>query len=816
MRAPSSCYRLQLSADFTLADARRTAPYLHALGVGDVYASPLLAARPGSGHGYDVVDPTRVSPELGGEEALASLHETLAGLGMGLLADVVPNHMAADHRNPWWWDVLRHGRASAHAHLFDIDWDAPGAGGKLVIPVLGAPLEDTIARGELWLADAPDGPCLAYYDRRFPLAPGTGPAAAAGLGELVAAQHYRPVHWRRAGEVNYRRFFDVADLVSLTAERDDTFRATHGRLLELVARGAVTGLRIDHVDGLLDPRGYLDRLRGATGGAYVVVEKILARDEALPAGWAAAGTTGYDFLALVGGLFVDPAGAARLHDVHRRRTGLPATFERVAEDGRRRALDELFGSDLERAARRAERAGLAAGDPGALRRALVALTVHLDVYRTYVRAAPAAPADAARVRRAAERAHAELDAEARERLAAVVAAIAAPDPATLPFVSAWQQLTGPVAAKGVEDTALYADTALLARNEPGCGGDWPSTDPAEFHRRLAERAGASLSCTSTHDTKRSEDVRMRLAALSELADDWERAFSRWRELNKPLRRRPDTAPDANEEWLLYQTLLGVWPAAGGTGPDLEERIARYMTKAAREAKRNTGWLAPDPGYEADLTAFATAALDPGNRPFVPELEELARRCAAIGARNSLALLTLKLAAPGVPDVYWGNELWDLSLVDPDNRRPVDFEARAGMLRAIEERAAADPPGLASQLWAGWEDGLVKLHVTRCGLRLRRRLPELFAEGAYLPVAAAGEHAGRVVALARAGRGGWVAAAVPRLAAGIAGWGDTVLHLPAGAPTRWRNVFTEERLEGREVPLATLLGRLPVALLHAPA
>ena len=800
MRIPASCYRLQLSPDFTLDDARRAAPYLRALGVGDVYLSPILAARPESRHGYDVIDPARVRPEIGGEPALRALHSELQRLDMGLIVDVVPNHMAADHRNPWWWDVLRHGRRSRFARVFDIDWDAPGCGGKVVLPVLDGTLEHVIGRGELRVVEEEGEAALAYYERRFPLAPGSRDRAGDDPAALAAAQQYRLADWREAATaVNYRRFFDIADLVAVRAEREDVFAATHDLLLRLVREGVVTGLRVDHVDGLGDPEAYLGRLAGATEGTYVVVEKILARDEDLPPAWAAAGTTGYDFLALAGGLFVDPAGAEGLRRAHRRITGLPPNFAAIAEAARRRVLAELFRADLERVAREAEAVGLAAGDPEGLRAALAELTVQMVVYRTYAGERGLDGDGRRRLADAAAAAQPALAGEARACLDAVAGAIADPTPRTLPFVRRWQELTGPVAAKGVEDTALYIDTYLTARNEPGCDPGWPATEPDELHRRLAARSGHPVNATSTHDTKRSEDVRMRIAALSELAEEWVQRFDRWRTLNGPLRAREDAAPDAGEEWLLYQTLVGAWPLDVAARGPLSERMRAFMLKAAREAKTHTSWLAPDPGHERELAGFVAAALDPGNAAFLDDVGEFARRVAEIGARSSLALLALKLAAPGVPDVYWGNELPDLSLVDPDNRRPVDFPAHARMLEAIEREAPA-------------ANGLLKLWVTRCGLHLRRREPALFAEGAYVPIAAAGPRAAHVVAFARVQADRWVVAAVPRLTAALDGWGETRLPLPAEAPADWDHILTGAEVRGPAPLVGELFDRVPAALL----
>jgi (1->4)-alpha-D-glucan 1-alpha-D-glucosylmutase len=436
----------------------------------------------------------------------------------------------------------------------------------------------------------------------------------------------------------------------------------------------------------------------------------------------------------------------------------------------------------------------------------------MDVYRTYADEAGLDPDGRRRLAKAAAAARPALGDGGRARLDGAEAAIADPAPHTLPFARRWQQLSGPVAAKGVEDTALYIDTYLTARNEPGCEPDWPATSPEELHRRLAARGGHPLNATSTHDTKRSEDARMRIAALSELAGEWEERFDRWRELNGRHRPHPDAAPDGGEEWLLYQSLAGVWPLDVAARGSLPERIGTFAVKAAREAKTRTSWIEPDPDHERELEAFVAAVLDPANAEFLAELDAFARRVAEIGARSSLALLVLKFGAPGVPDIYWGNELPDLSLVDPDNRRPVDFPAHARMLEGLERRSTESRLDLARELAAGWESGLLKLHVTWCGLTLRRRLPGVFTGGAYVPLTATGRSAGHVVGFARTNEGRWVVAAVPRLTAELDGWGDTRLPLPDGAPTGWEDVLTGADVRGPEPAAAELFETLPAALL----
>ena len=716
MRIPASVFRLQLTPQFTLEHAARVAPHLRELGIGDLYLSPIMAAVPGSLHGYDVTDPARVNPELGGDRALCDLAAVARELGMGLLVDTVPNHMAASHHNRLWWDVLAHGRESQYAEVFDIDWEAPGLEGKVLLPVLGAPLADVVAAGELVEEDGE----LRYYDRRFPLS---------GDGSLEH-QHYELAHWRDAAtRGNYRRFFDIADLVALRAEREQTFELTHRHLLDLVGAGVIQGVRIDHIDGLADPLAYLTRLRSELGDAYLVVEKIVARDERLPADWPVAGTTGYEWIAASGGLIVDPEGAERITAEYVRRVGGDEMFPAVGLAQKRRALETLFATDLDRVMRRA---------PAGVSRAEVAeRTVALPVYRTYETGDP--------------------------------------------FVTAWQQLSGPVAAKGVEDTGLYRDVRLVARNEPGLEPEWLSTSADDFHGRMQEQlAWHSLNPSSTHDTKRGEDVRARIAVLSELAGEWIAAVDRWRDLNGRLNER--------DEWLVYQTLVGAWPIDA-------DRLSAYMLKAAREAKLRTSWTDPDERYERDLDEFVRRILDPANTAFLSELQAFADRVAERGWRRAIGLLVLKLAAPGVPDIYWANELWDLSLVDPDNRRPVDFDLRARMLAELAGRSPED-------LAESWRDGGVKLHVTRAGLRLRRAEPELFRDGGYRPIAVEGP----AIAFARTLGERWVIC-VARTGEGPLG----ALQLPPDAPSSWRDVLTGEPARS-PLDAEALTARLGAALL----
>jgi (1->4)-alpha-D-glucan 1-alpha-D-glucosylmutase len=682
-------------------------------------------------------------------------------------------------------------------------------------------------------------------------------------------QHWRLAFWRLAGErVNYRRFFDVNELVGVCAELPEVFGPTHERVLQLVAEGHVNGLRIDHVDGLRHPRRYLQHLRErlqalGPGRDYVVVEKILSGGEELPADWACHGTTGYDFLNSVTGLFVEPAGLAALDAVYARTTGISEPFDDLRYSRKKLVLAELFGAEVDRLGRQlGDLAGRhhVARDlpPSRLLAALVEVTACLPVYRTYVTEEGPGPEDERWLRVAF--------AEARRRAglggsAGSGGSTPMPDP-VLPFafdfleqvlhlrppahldserlqwaafVRRWQQTSGAVMAKGLEDTALYVHARLLSLN--AVGGEPPGVDPpgnaGAFHernRRRHERWPAALTATTTHDSKRSEDVNARLDVLSELPAEWERRLGRWSELNAGRRRKladGRVAPDANGEVFLYQTLLGAWPLGPADQQAFGERIAQYLVKALREAKTHSSWLVPDETWEQAVVSFASELLAlPPDDPFRRDFAELADRLAVFGAWSSLGQVVLKVASPGVPDFYQGTELWDLSLVDPDNRRPVDFSRRAAMLATLRQRFAepAQRPALLAELLAGWRDGAVKLFTTWRALALRQRLPEVFAAGRYLPVAPHGTRARNLVAFAREHRGAWVLAVVPRWLTGVVGmeqapvgaevWADTTLPLPEGAPGRWTDVFSGERVDvvRGHLPVGHALATFPVALL----
>ncbi len=974
-RRPGSTYRLQLHARFGFDDAARVVPYLDALGVTDLYLSPVLESAPGSMHGYDVIDHGRLDPELGGEAGVERLARACADRGMGILLDFVPNHMGIGPGNAWWTDVLENGPSSVWAPAFDVDWRPlkPELDHKVLVPVLGDQFGRVLERGELRLARDGGSFLIRYFDHAFPVAPrsvplvlrhrldelrrelgardpsvqelesiavsleklaprtDTSPGAVADRARekevakrrlaalcegsprirafvdgnvaafngregdppsfdlsqrLLDAQAYRLAFWRVAGEeINYRRFFDVNGLAAIRMEEPFVFAAAHRLVLRLLRDGKATGLRIDHPDGLYAPAAYFRRLQAAylvekaaalAGGRgapptprdreallgevlaamedgrlppkplYVVVEKILVMPERMPEAWDVDGTTGYEFLATVNALFVDPAAERTFAALWARTSGRREPYREVVAEKKRLVMSSSMAGEVNMLAHRLARIAETNRRTrdftlNELTRALVEYVALFPVYRTYV--SPDGRVDdrdrdlVERTIVRARRRSPVLDPSIYEFLRDVVlqrypeGLAEAERREWLEFTLKLQQVTGPVTAKAVEDTAYYTYVRLVALNEVGGEPDRFGMAPAEVHALLAERRErfpGSLSATSTHDTKRSEDVRVRIDALSEMAREWRAVVGRWRKANRPRiggdEERP--APDRADELLLYQTLVGAFPDEAlrpGTPRHAEfvGRIQRYMEKALREAKVHTSWTNPDEAYESGVREFVASTLSAPE--FLDDLAGVAARVAAAGRLSSLAQVALKCAAPGVPDVYQGCELWDLSLVDPDNRRPVDFAARARALEDLDRELAGGArsrAALARSLSSpdGLKDGRAKLLLLRCALRLRRTLRRLFDEGDYRPLEADGPLASHVFAFVRGTPGRALVCAVPRLALGPleAGGGrirwEGALRLPPGLPLRWRDGVTGRTREGPAIPLATLFEDFPVALL----
>lgn len=875
---PVATYRLQLRPEFGLDDAAGIVPYLSRLGISHVYVSPYLQAVRGSTHGYDVVDPSRVNEELGGEEARRRLCRSLEDAGMGQMLDIVPNHMAvAGDQNPWWWDVLENGPSSRYALYFDVDWESSEERwpNKVLLPVLGDHYGRVLEAFELQVRYGDGVFTLHYHEHVFPLDPSTlsdllckayaasesellgfiaescsrlprphvtlgwaverrhrdkdvirrllvqlgrdEPGADAAiraqvdrvnedpdaLDELIERQNYRLAWWRTAGrDLGYRRFFDINDLAGLRVEEAEVFEAIHALPLRWARDGSVHGLRIDHPDGLRDPAQYFHRLRAACPEAWIVAEKILEPGETLPADWPIAGTTGYDFLNRVQGLFVDPAGEAPLTGCLEELTGESGDLPEIVHDCKRQVVKELLGSELNRLVslfveiceRHRRHRDYTRHE---LYQALLELTACFPVYRTYVRhpQGSVSDEDVHYVTRAVDQARerrTELDPELFGFLRDLLLLRISGD-REAELAMRFQQLTGPAMAKGVEDTAFYRFYRLVALNEVGGDPAAFGVSVAQFHQACMEarsRHPLSLLATSTHDTKRSEDVRARLLLLSEMPGAWTSAVHRWMKHNAV--HRSGELPDRAAEYLFYQTVTGAWPIDA-------PRVAAYMEKAVREAKLHTSWTQPDEAYEQALREFVNGVLaDP---VFRKDLQAFVEPLVVPGRVNALSQTLLKLTAPGVPDLYQGAELWDLSLVDPDNRRPVDFALREQLLAELEGLSVAE-------ILARADEGLPKLWVIRQALHLRRCHPRWLGPDAdYRPLTLTGEKAAHGVALLR---GEGVAVLVPRLVLSLGGaWGDTALNLPPGT---WRNVLGKEAVSGGETPVAELLAGFPVALL----
>ena len=788
-RPPTATYRLQLRPEFDFDDAATVLPYLRDLGVSHVYLSPVLQAAPGSTHGYDVVDHSHLNEELGGAAGFERLSDVASRLGMGVVVDVVPNHMAVPtpiSLNAALWSVLRSGPASPYATWFDVDWAAQER--SVLMPVLGRRIGEVVADGEITLDHSGDEPVLRYFDHVFPVRPGT---LDLPLPELLDRQFYRLAHWRVGDEeLNYRRFFDVDTLVGVRVEVEQVFNETHEVLLALVAAGRVHGLRIDHPDGLADPRGYLARLKAASG-AWVVVEKILEGDEELPADWPCAGTTGYDALLQVGGVLLDPASEPPLTDLYSDLTGEPADFEVVVDEAKRFIIEHGLQAEV---VRLVEVAATICHDHHALRdhtrqglhEVIVELLVAMPVYRAYVVPGEPAPDESQRVVRAASTAaHDRLDEDRHDTLDLVVdlaLGVHGRGEHRDEFMVRFQQTCGPVMAKGVEDTAFYRWVRFSCLNEVGGNPARLGVTVDELHtwcgRRLATWPD-SMTTLSTHDTKRSEDVRARLAVLSELPQEWADQVMAWRAATAAVR---PPALDANTEYLIWQTLVGTWPID-------EERLAAYLEKATREAKLRTTWTEPNREYDEAVRVFVHAVLvDPVITSGVASFVD---RIAPAWRSNVLAQKLLAHTIPGVPDIYQGCDLTDLSLVDPDNRRPVDYGARRDRLARLD--AGEAPRDLDDE----------KLLVVSRSLRLRQARPEWFGAGStYEALPCTSRQA---VAFVRSGEVVTVAA---RLSLGLSGEGDDNVALPEG---EWQDLLTGSTYEGRS-RIGDLLGELPVALL----
>lgn len=883
-RFPGSTYRLQFNRSFTLTQATAILDYLQQLGISDIYASPLLQAGHDSTHGYDICCFSALNPSIGTGEDFERLQSRRRELGLGLLLDMVPNHMGAVLSNGWWLDVLEKGRQSRYADFFDINWNPPNPAlqNKVLLPTLGDHYGRVLERGELKLEFTGGRFWIAYFERRFPVNEASLPDELRGadrqrnvplfnshpgeprtfdrLHALIQRQHYRLAYWKVGSEeINYRRFFDVTELVSLRMDRPEVFAESHRLVLEWIASGHATGLRIDHPDGLRDPRAYFERLQSeaaaATGNPlYVVAEKILSAGEQLPDDWPVDGTTGYDFLNRVNGLFVSAASEEAMDRTCAEfcEGSLPdfgrEGFHALVLESKRRILETSLISELESLAHRLQAVAMTtrAGIDftfSQLKSALKEVIAAFPVYRTYLSDSSQQPgaADRAVIEKAVTEANARenrCDPALFEFLRQLLTLELLPDlqaDAVAPareFVARFQQLTGPVMAKGLEDTSFYNFNRLISLNEVGGEPAVFGCSVQQFHNANADtqnRWPHTLLATATHDMKRGEDARARINVLSELPDEWREAVNRWKAWNAAEKTvRPGSpAPSANDEYLFYQSLVGALPHDSEQPKvlkDFRERFTAFAVKAVKEAKTSTSWLEPNADYEQAVQQFAGRILsDSAENRFLDDLRKFCARVSFFGRINSLAQTVLKIASPGVPDFYQGTELWDFSFVDPDNRRPVDFELRKRLLTHLQRRPTSDAPPTID------DSGIAKLFVIWRGLQLRSASRAVFDSGGYIPLQAFGNQKDHVCAFARTNSAGTVLAIVPRLSASLTGgreslpigeriWGDAILPLDSRLPAVYENVFTAQRIaavekEGiRSIRMADALQQFPVALL----
>jgi len=939
----SATYRLQFNKDFTFRHATNLLDYLSELGITHLYASPIWRSRSGSTHGYDVIDPTRLNPELGSEADFLTLQTELRNRGMGLVLDIVPNHMSASSENSWWMDVLEHGPESVYASYFDVDWHPPSRtlDSKILLPVLGRPFAEVLEAGELTLNCSEGRLFVQYFDSQFPLAPGsyggilgknveklqskigeestayqeysgivsafaalsspatikpgeagekrlrfealrerlrqvansnadienfllerisefTGhandPASFSPMERLLADQFYVLSYWQNVNEeINYRRFFTITDLVGVRVEDPLVFEATHGLILRLARQEPVHGLRIDHIDGLRDPLAYLNRLREQLGSdapevrdLAIFVEKILARSERLPRDWPVTGTTGYEFANALNSVFVDPKGVRCIEETYERFVGKELIYADILYQKKKLVMSTLLGVEMRSLAHQLSL--LANKDRYArdlsktdLTQALFETTAHIPVYRTYTRNLEVAREDARIIEQAISEARARkfyLQPSHFEFIRDVLLVKNRPHllpeqrEARLNFVMRWQQVTGPIMAKAFEDTMLYVYNPLISLNEVG-GDPRPSAAVTyNFSRFIADRDKNwpnSMNATTTHDTKRCEDVRARINVLSEVPGQWKQRLEHWSRLNSKNKTQVagQQVPDRNEEIFLYQTLLGIWPPDGREDPSLVERLQAYAIKATREAMVHTRWTLPNTPHENALKKFSAAILKPAkNNAFLRDFIPFQQSIAYSGMVNGLSQTLLKIISPGIPDFYQGSELWDLRLVDPENRQPVDFALRTSILDALRQQTkpkVAFAAGLAQH----WQDGRIKLYAIWKALSFRRERSELFSKGDFLELTATGPHAEHILAILRHHKREWALLVAPRWLARAqetcakddpdALWRDTRILLPDSAPQVWENIFNGEKISAatakhKSVGAGEALLHFPIALL----
>jgi (1->4)-alpha-D-glucan 1-alpha-D-glucosylmutase len=926
MNRPTATYRIQFNPAFGFKNAQPVISYLADLGISDLYASPIFKAVKGSTHGYDVVDPNQLNPELGDLSDLEGLAAELKTYNMGWIQDIVPNHMAMDSDNRLLMDILENGSNSRYFQFFDVDWNYPAASldKRILAPFLGRFYGECLEDGEIALQYGPDGFKVAYFNLALPLRIESylnlfsnlsqlkkrlveddpdfikllgilyvlkslsssdepeernnhikfiqhtmweaynsnavikafidknlrtfngekgKPESFNFLDDLLSQQVFRLSFWKVAAEeINYRRFFCVNGLISLKVEDEHVLNYTHGLIFDLIEKRVVTGIRIDHVDGLYDPASYLQKVREKAPASYIMVEKILNLQEDLPPAWPVQGTTGYDFINYVNELLCQKENKRAFSRIYASVTGLKNSFEDVVRDSKKLIIQEDMASDVHNLAQLLKT--ISSRDRHgsditltALRRALTEVLAVFPVYRTYISQVVVSDGDRKHILAAVDRARANIPALLHGfTFVRRFLLLDFPDYISeeekrgwLHFAMRFQQLTGPVMAKGVEDTTHYVYNRLLSLNEVGGRPGHFGCSLEEFHYFNTKKRDLwpdSLNATSTHDTKRGEDARARINVLSEMPDEWLKKLRTWIKINQVKKKRLCglAVPDRNDEYFLYQTLIGAWPFSDAESPEFIARIKRYIVKAVREAKVHTAWLKPDTEYENAYVSFTEKILARSEaNAFLKEFIPFCQRVSHYGILNSLSQTLIKITSPGVPDFYQGSELWDLSLVDPDNRRPVDFEKRRAMLADIREREDADIGRLLQDLLSTREDGKIKLFLIYRALKAKKANQEIFRSGAYLPLESTGRFRSHVIAFAWRYQRQWALVIAPRFLShliqegdfplGGLVWQDTEVIMPNGAPAAWRNVITSEVLSaGISQSVGDILLSFPVALL----
>ncbi|MGB3786587.1 MAG: malto-oligosyltrehalose synthase [Phormidesmis sp.] len=927
MRIPVATYRLQFTPSFGFSQAKEIVDYLDRLGISDIYASPIFEARTGSQHGYDVVDPTRLNPELGGMEDFDILIDTLHERGMSWMQDIVPNHMAYDRQNHYLMDVLEYGPDSQYIDYFDIEWEHSydDIQGKVLAPMLGDFYDRALERGEIQLSYGEDGLRINYYALSFPIRVDSydtflsnelswlrrqmGPQepdyikligilnivketlpAMAGqakqdqclfvkhvlwelyssnkeiktfidqnievfngqvgrpksfdlLDQLLLSQYYRLSFWKvGAEELNYRRFFTVNELICLKVDNPKVFDQTHTLIRDLVKAGKFNGLRVDHIDGLYDPLAYLERLEEKMDGVYTVIEKILEPGEKLPTHWPVQGTSGYEFLTYANRLFCCQKNRSNFTQLYQQFTGIRNGYHSLVLEKKKLIADTNLVGDIDNLARFLKKVAsqyrygrdLTANG---LKTAIQEVLVCFPIYCTYINQQRITERDVQYIQTAIKRARKRIPQLSNE-LELIEKFLLLEHEDSLPseeraqwlhFVMRLQQFTGPLMAKGLEDTLFYVYNRFIGLNEVGGSPENFGIALADFHRYNTyqqEHWPHTLNATSTHDTKRSEDVRSRLSVLSELPEEWEEQVKLWSQLNadKKQSSSDQAVPDSNDEYFLYQTLIGAYPFDEAELPEFRERVKAYVVKAVREAKVYTNWLRPDEEYEEGYVNFVDTLLTPDkDNTFLAKLQHFQAKVAAYGIYNSLSQLLIKLTVPGIPDFYQGSELWDLSLVDPDNRRPVDYSKRLSALKSIQSKWEKQPSTLLKDLLKTRKDGRIKLFLTLRGLAARNYFRNVFRSGAYIPLKVTGEHAESVVAYARHQGEHTLVVVVPRfltnmiepdvLPCGAHLWGDTAIEVPNADQANWKDWLSDRTVKAETfASVGSLLEHFPVALL----